>query len=154
MDDRAVGAKGGCRQATCQERDAWRLLCTLHGRVTDQLSRLLQQRHGLSLSTFAALSALADADGGTMRMQTLADAIGLDQSSASRLAARLERDGLAERGDCQQDRRGVLVLISDRGRELLADAVPTYLRALAAQLDLAASEPELAPLVARLRGGD
>src|SRR4051794_20676808 len=85
----------------------WDGVVTLHGRVENLLAKTLQRRHGIGLSEYRALCRLSRAEAGELRMQVLADLIGLTQSSASRLAVRLEPAGLTYRDTCPKDRRGV-----------------------------------------------
>jgi len=109
----------------------WQALRILQGRVDEAANRALQTEHGLSLSEYNALAALAYSDdGGHLRQQVLADAIPLNQSSVSRLVARLEKLGLTERYLCPTDRRGVYTQITDVGRATVEAARHTYLRVL------------------------
>ncbi|WP_374066513.1 MarR family transcriptional regulator [Actinokineospora auranticolor] len=50
-------------------------------------------------------------------MQDLAEAIGLNQSSVSRLVTRLEQAGLTDRVLCADDRRGIHPMITEHWRE-------------------------------------
>jgi DNA-binding MarR family transcriptional regulator len=129
----------------------WDGLAALHTRVEQRLAKALQRQHGLGLSDYRALSRLAAADQGGMRISELADALGLNESSVSRLADRLEQAGLTERCVCEDDRRGVYAFITDAGREQLRVAAPTYRSQLAAALDQAAADPALAAPVTALR---
>jgi DNA-binding MarR family transcriptional regulator len=130
---------------------AWDALAALHSRVEQQLARALQHRHGLGLSDYRALSRLAAADKGGMRIAELAEALGLNESSVSRLADRLEQAGLSERCVCEDDRRGVYAFITEAGQAQQAAATPTYRAQLAAALDAAAADPALAAPVTALR---
>jgi DNA-binding MarR family transcriptional regulator len=130
---------------------AWDALAALHSRVEQQLAKALQRRHGLGLSDYRALSRLAAAEQGGMRIAELAEALGLNDSSVSRLADRLEQAGLTERCVCTDDRRGVYAFVTDAGHARLAAATPTYRHQLAAALDAAAADPALAVPVAVFR---
>jgi len=132
---------------------AWSGVTVLYARVEQRLAKALQRRHGLGLSDYRALSVLAVGTQGGMRVQELADALGLNESSVSRLADRLEQAGLTERCVCNDDRRGVYVFITSPGRAQLDAAAPTYRAELAAALEQAAADPALAAPVAALRGG-
>lgn len=129
--------------------DMWVGVVRLHARVEHELAAALQ-RHGLGLSEYRALCHLSTADGGYLRMQELSDLLGLNQSSVTRLVARLEGSGLSRRDYCDQDRRGVYTLITDAGRERKDGAGETYERTLSAALDRAAAEG-LGPTVTALR---
>src|SRR4051794_7114952 len=85
----------------------WTRLVALHSQVARTVERALLRHCEVGLSEFLALAACAAAPDGEMRMQDLTDAVNLNQSSVSRLVARLERSGLTERRMCEYDRRGV-----------------------------------------------
>lgn len=128
----------------------WQGLRILQGQVDVAADRALHAEHGISLSEYTALAALAYSDDdGHLRQQILADAIPLNQSSLSRLVGRLEKLGLTERYVCPNDRRGVYTQITEAGRAKVEESRPTYLRVLQATLDEAAAQDE-APAVTRL----
>ncbi|MGS2642665.1 MarR family transcriptional regulator [Streptosporangium sp. LJ11] len=131
---------------------SWDRFALLHARVEAELTKALQRGHGLGLSEYRALGRLATAPAGCMRMQELAEAVGLNQSSVTRLVARLEEAGMTRRDLCSDDRRGVYSVITDEGRARLAGATPTYERSLAAALEQAGVDPDLTPLVLAVRG--
>lgn len=134
------------------DADTWERVVTLHGRVEREVAKAVQRRHGVGLSELRALRMLATAPDGELRMQDLADRLGLDQSSVSRLAARLDTAGLTRRDLCPDDRRGVYTVITDAGRALHDTASPTYREVLDRALDSAAAEPRTGALVAALDG--
>lgn len=106
----------------------WREILTIHARTACELDRELH-RYGLCASDFEVLDVLAGApgDGGcSFRVQELADRVHLSQSALSRLVARLERDGLVDRGICTEDRRGVYVAITEAGRQRHEQARPVH----------------------------
>jgi len=122
-----------------------------HARVSDTVDRALNDRFGLSLSEYSALDALSKAPGPEgLRMQALADAVGLSQSSVSRLAARLERQDLVQRSLNEKDRRGVFTSITPAGRERLNAASIVYLQTLAAAFDRAMADPNLQEIAKRV----
>ncbi|GAT68067.1 marR family transcriptional regulator [Planomonospora sphaerica] len=130
----------------------WDRFVLLYARVETELAKALQRGHGLGLSEYRALKRLAAAPDGELRMQELAEAVGLNQSSVTRLIARLEEAGLTRRDLCAADRRGVYSVITGEGRARLGEASPTYERSLETALDRAGTDPELQPLVAAVRG--
>jgi DNA-binding MarR family transcriptional regulator len=129
----------------------WDQVVTLYGRVEHELSKALQRRHGIGLSEYRALCRLAEADEGELRMQELADLIGLNQSSVSRLVNRLETAGLTRRAHCPKDRRGVYTVITEEGRAVREKAAPTYAETLTSALDSADSDARIRNLVSTLR---
>lgn len=87
----------------------------------------------LSLTTAATLATL-DRDG-PQRLSDLALHEGVTQPSMTALVTRLERDGLAVRGDDPTDRRAVIVSLTDAGRAVLVARRTRRASRLAALLD-------------------
>jgi DNA-binding MarR family transcriptional regulator len=118
--------------------DRWRGVLALHARTQCALDRALAQ-HGLCASDFEVLDLLAArrraSGGGAYRVQELAERIHLSQSALSRLVARLERHGLVERALCVEDRRGVRVVLTSKGRRLHREALPVQRAVLAQMLE-------------------
>lgn len=136
---------------TTMDTAIWDQAVALHARVENALAKALQRRHGIGLSEYRALSRLIVAEDGELRMQELADLIGLNQSSVSRLVSRLESSGLTRRAHCPKDLRGVYTVITDEGRAVQEKAAPTYEETLREALDSAASDERVGHLVAALR---
>lgn len=128
----------------------WVSVIRLHARVEHDLAAALQ-RHGLGLSEYRALCHLSTTDSGELRMQELAELLGLNQSSVTRLVARLEKAGLTRRDLCADDRRGVYTVITDEGRARKAGASETYEQTLTATLDRTAGELGLESALEELR---
>ncbi|MGA4843512.1 MarR family winged helix-turn-helix transcriptional regulator [Streptomyces sp. G45] len=115
----------------------WRDILAVHARTVCELDRELHP-HGLGASDFEVLDVLAtgepsDADGG-WRVQDIACRVHLSQSALSRLIGRLEKEGLVEREMCPQDRRGVRVCLTAKGRDLHAEVRPVQRAVLARTL--------------------
>jgi DNA-binding MarR family transcriptional regulator len=128
----------------------WCALSVLHGRIESRIERALQAGHDLSVREFSLLDVLSrqhDGEGGHLQMKQVADAVVLSQSATTRLVTRLEERGLLSRYLCPTDRRGIYTDVTAAGLALLGKARPTNNRALREALDLAALDPQLAPLV-------
>lgn len=104
----------------------WRELLDRHAAVSCALEKALQDEHQLGLSEFETLERVVDANCGKYRMSDLAGDIHLSQSALSRAVARLERDGLVERSICADDRRGIFVCLTEKGRQVYERALPTH----------------------------
>ena len=113
--------------------DTWRGLLDSHARAHGALERALKE-HDLGVSEFEVLERLAHDSEEQRRMQELGQAVYLSQSALSRVVGRLEQDGLATRGMCPEDRRGIFVCITDAGRERYDAARPAHRAALAESL--------------------
>jgi DNA-binding MarR family transcriptional regulator len=109
----------------------WRDLAALHASVHACLDRELREQHDLSPVEYEVLDRLGACSTGHARMQELAETVHLNQSTCSRVVARLEDEGLATRALCSEDRRGIYAQITDEGRKRLEVAAPTYRRVLA-----------------------
>ncbi|MGW1714538.1 MarR family winged helix-turn-helix transcriptional regulator [Streptomyces sp. NPDC002156] len=118
--------------------DQWRDILAAHARTMCEIDRVLHP-HGLGASDFEVLDVLvaeADAAAGSSdpgeqcRVQDIAGRVHLSQSALSRLIGRLEKDGLVERSMCVEDRRGVRVALTARGRELHNEVLPLQRAAL------------------------
>ncbi|MFD5538767.1 MarR family winged helix-turn-helix transcriptional regulator [Streptomyces sp. NPDC127079] len=106
--------------------DRWRDILSVHARTMCEIDRVLHP-HGLGASDFEVLDLLATetpAEGDHCRVQNLVGRVHLSQSALSRLIGRLEKDGLVERSVCVEDRRGVWVALTAKGRALHAEVRP------------------------------
>ncbi|MGX1908108.1 MarR family winged helix-turn-helix transcriptional regulator [Streptomyces phaeochromogenes] len=132
--------------------DQWRDILSVHARTMCEIDRELHP-HGLGASDFEVLDILAsgtatagpDSDSHTStgtgrgpveqcRVQNIADRVHLSQSALSRLIGRLEKEGLVERSVCQEDRRGVWVALTGKGRDLHSEVRPLQRAVLARML--------------------
>jgi MarR family transcriptional regulator, organic hydroperoxide resistance regulator len=107
---------------------------------------------GLTLSQYGLLEPLLTAH--TARVRELAHQAGITAPTATRILDTLERRGIVHRTPAQEDRRGVSVSLTERGRKHLSDHHDWLRRR---QTDfyegLDAEERALAPdLMARLAG--
>ncbi|HMN83223.1 MAG TPA: MarR family transcriptional regulator [Burkholderiaceae bacterium] len=106
-----------------------RFLPYLLNRVTSRLNvdfQLELHRRGLTLTHWRVLAFLSERDG--LPVTELAGMIAADQSTVSRALLRLEREGRIERRPAASDNRVVEVFITDAGRALFHDILPTALR--------------------------
>jgi DNA-binding MarR family transcriptional regulator len=85
-------------------------------------------------------------------MNELARLLGLDKSSISGLVDRAERRGLVARIPSAEDKRAVLVGLTDEGRSLMSRAAASFGADLTAMLDLLppSDRDALSAIVSRL----
>jgi DNA-binding MarR family transcriptional regulator len=81
----------------------------------------------LSWVQFQILARLTDAAGGRLRMTDLADGVVYSRSGLTYQAGLLEKNGHITRGADPDDERGVLVTITDAGRNLVAQILPGHI---------------------------
>ncbi|MFJ8005240.1 MarR family winged helix-turn-helix transcriptional regulator [Streptomyces fagopyri] len=117
--------------------DRWRDILSVHARTMCEIDRELHP-HGLGASDFEVLDILASGElshpGEQCRVQNIADRVHLSQSALSRLIGRLEKDGLVQRTVCAEDRRGVWVALTRKGRDLHTEVRPLQRAVLARML--------------------
>lgn len=106
----------------------WVAFLRAHAAITRRLEGELQDEQALSLADYDALFQLAQAAGGRLRMNELADSLLLTRSGVSRLVDRLALDGYVVRARCRTDARGAFAVLTDAGRQRLESAKPTHLR--------------------------
>jgi DNA-binding MarR family transcriptional regulator len=109
--------------------------------VLERLVVLARQLAATGEPSAAGASVLARLSRGPLRLTELAGAEGVSQPGMTQLVIRLERDGLVKRAASTQDRRGVLVAVTEAGLTAVRSR-----RVRRAQ--------ELTRLLARLEPGD
>lgn len=125
-----------CRvSSTKNPVDAWREMNALHAAVQTALDREMRTQHGLSAVEYEVLERLTHCDSQKCRIQELSDFLQVGQSTASRVVARLEEEGLATRAMCTDDRRGIFATATAQGCEKVAKAEATYRAVLEAKLN-------------------
>ncbi len=100
-------------------------------RLARQLRR--QDLRGLTVTLYSALVTVAAAS--ELPIGTLAEAERLPSSAATRIADRLEEEGLVERRRNPNDRRGVNLAITPAGRAVVDELRATHNAWLAARLE-------------------
>jgi DNA-binding MarR family transcriptional regulator len=81
--------------------------------------------HGLALGDLALLLELYDAPDGRLRRAELANRLGVTPSGVARQLQPLERMGLVGREPHARDARLALVVLTDTGRRIATEALPT-----------------------------
>jgi DNA-binding MarR family transcriptional regulator len=112
---------------SARELAAWKGMLAVHSRFLTRLDSELERDHGLPLTSYEVLMYIGDAEGGRLRMGELAERLLLSRSGITRLADRLERQGLIVRQRCENDGRGLFVSLTPAGRAKLDAARPAHL---------------------------
>ncbi|WP_235871244.1 MarR family winged helix-turn-helix transcriptional regulator [Rhodococcus spongiicola] len=94
--------------------------------VDSSLDKWLADTYRLGLTEFRALTFLSQASDKELRVNDLAQCVGLNPSSATRLVSRLEAKELARRDVCEDDGRGVYAVIEQHGEALLKEVRTSY----------------------------
>lgn len=136
-----VSAGQATRWLDERETFTWRALVLGGTMLADRLERNLRQAHRMSLAEYDVLARLAEAEGRSMRMAALADAVCYSRSRITHTITRLEADGLVERIAATDDGRGVTAVLTDKGMEKVAAASHTHVRGVREHMyDLASPE--------------
>lgn len=108
----------------------------------------------LALNEYDVLFTLSRCPSGWLRLNELNDNVLLSQSSLSRLVERLEKRGLVERSPAPNDGRGILIQLTETGRELQKQIGREHVRDIATLVAPAltpAEQRELLRLTEKLR---
>jgi len=106
----------------------------------DRLDEDLRHAFDISLVEYEILVRLSERDG-HMRMAALADALAHSRSRVTHTVTRMEKAGLVKRSRSDEDGRGIIASLTDKGHDLLVRAAPTHVEGVRANLvDLAQDE--------------
>lgn len=100
---------------------AWRLFFESALALLDVLDAELEQDAGLTVRWYDVLVHLEESPSG-VRMRDLAERILTSKSGLTRVVDRMEEAGLVRRVRPERDRRTILVVLTDRGRETMERA--------------------------------
>ena len=84
----------------------------------------------LNLADYTVIANLSEQPTQSMRMSDLAAQAALSASGLTRVVERLARQGLVERTRSEQDGRGQVALLTDLGRQRLAEAYPHHVESV------------------------
>lgn len=90
------------------------------------LDRWLSDAYRVGLTEFRALTLVSRASDKELRVNGLAQQLGLSQSSVTRLVSRLEAKGYVRRDVCADDGRGVYAVITEQGEGLVKEGRAPY----------------------------
>jgi DNA-binding MarR family transcriptional regulator len=116
--------------------------------------RRLEDEQSLSAQSFDVLIRLARSPGHELRMSELAAQTSLTPSGLTRSIDRLQDQGLVQRRDCPEDRRGSFAFLTPEGTALMGRAVPNHVAHIdevLSDLFTPGEEETLAALLRRLR---
>jgi DNA-binding MarR family transcriptional regulator len=108
------------------EERSWRTFLRLQARLTVELNRQLQHDSGLSLADYDVLVQLTDTREGRLRPYELQRLLHWEQSRVSHQLSRMQRRGLVERVDCEDDGRGAWIELTAPGRAAIEAAAPGH----------------------------
>ncbi len=120
-----MSSGGRPRWLTAEQQRYWRTYLRADRQLRDALDRDLAE-HGLRLSEYEILAWVSEAPYRQLRMSELADRVVQSRSRLTHTAVRLEKRGWVVREPCADDRRGVLLRLTDTGLDQLEAAAPAH----------------------------
>lgn len=116
-----------------QQRD-WRATILGTTYLMSTLSCDLEALTGLSMAEYELLVRLSEAPNREARMSELADSVAHSRSRVTHTIARLESQGLVVRARIEQDGRGVVACLTDKGLARLETAAPIHVASVRERL--------------------
>lgn len=109
-------------QLTGQEQEAWRTFLSANVQLMERLDQELQQRSSINLTDFEILSVLSATPGHRLRMSDLAREVLVSRSRLTYRVDRLAEVEFVMREECEDDRRGLWAILTDKGTAALNEA--------------------------------
>jgi DNA-binding MarR family transcriptional regulator len=130
------------------ERQAhvWQSHRKLNQELYGVLEAQLLRDAGLSAADYTVLVPLSAAPDGVLRARELGAEIGWDRSRLSHQVSRMEKRGLVAREECSVDGRGLMVRLTEAGRNAIEGAAPGHAAATQHYFFDLLSDRELATL--------
>lgn len=113
---------------TPTEMGAWRGFLETRDQLWNTLEEAMQKRCGLNLTAYELLLAVEEAGEPGLRMSDLAARLRYTSGGLTRLADKLQQQGLIERERSQADGRGFQIHLTARGRQQLRRIHVEHLR--------------------------
>ena len=110
------------------EQTLWRAMMDAAKAVERSMDTRLLATEEISSADFSVLVQLSEAEGGTVRMRELCEALRWDRSRMSHQITRMARRGLVNKLRCANDSRGIDVELTAHGRDVIERAAPDHVR--------------------------
>ncbi|MFC7587569.1 MarR family winged helix-turn-helix transcriptional regulator [Nonomuraea antimicrobica] len=133
------------------EMAAWRAFLFTSHLLERRIEEQLKAVAGLTHPQYEILVVLSEAPGQQMRMTELARDVVVSKSGLTYQVNRLEKAGLVERATCPSDERGVLAVLTERGRRCLERVAPGHVEVVRAYLIDRLSRDELHAMTSAMR---
>src|SRR5437899_679338 len=117
-----------------------------HATLTRQLSSVLVEEHGLTLSEYEVLFLLSRQPEHSMRRIDLSREVRLSPSGITRMLDRLQATGMVGKGSCSSDARVTYAVLTETGMEKLRECAPDHFAAIERLIGERLSEEEVVSL--------
>ena len=107
-------------------KTSWEQVVAAVSAIDTSIGKWLTAQHNIGLTEYRALEHISASPTHELRITELAQKLGLNQSSVTRLVGRMEDKNLAFRDTCPEDARGIFAVITDHGLETVTHIQTAY----------------------------
>lgn len=107
-------------------KTSWEQVVAAVSAIDTSIGKWLTAQHNIGLTEYRALEHISASPTHELRITELAQKLGLNQSSVTRLVGRMEDKNLAFRDTCPDDARGIFAVITDHGLETVTHIQTAY----------------------------
>ncbi|MEV0640962.1 FCD domain-containing protein [Streptomyces sp. NPDC050619] len=129
---------------------AWEVVRDASAQVVRNISRDLDEIAGIPLEWYSVITRLTEA-GGTLSQNELLQRSRFSQSGVSRLAKRMEEEGLVERRPSEHDRRNLDVVLTEHGQDVFLRVLAVHHTSVQTHFGSRLSHEEAAALTVLMR---
>ncbi|MGW5613053.1 MarR family winged helix-turn-helix transcriptional regulator [Streptomyces sp. NPDC003877] len=108
------------------EAEIWSTYRRLSRELQRAQDQQLQRDSGISAADYALLAPLSESESGVLRARDLGAEVGWERSRLSHQISRMEARGLVAREACEEDARGAMVRLTEKGRATIEAAAPGH----------------------------
>lgn len=107
-------------------KTSWEQVVAAVSTIDTSIGKWLTVQYNIGLTEYRALEHISASPTHELRITELAQKLGLNQSSVTRLVGRMEDKNLAFRDTCPDDARGIFAVITDHGFETATHIQTAY----------------------------
>ena len=107
-------------------KTSWEQVVAAVSAIDASIGKWLTVQYNIGLTEYRALEHISASPTHELRITELAQKLGLNQSSVTRLVGRMEDKNLAFRDTCPDDARGIFAVITDHGLETVTHIQTAY----------------------------
>ena len=107
-------------------KTSWEQVVAAVSAIDASIGKWLTVQYNIGLTEYRALEHISASSTHELRITELAQKLGLNQSSVTRLVGRMEDKNLAFRDTCPDDARGIFAVITDHGLETVTHIQTAY----------------------------
>lgn len=133
-----------------EEQELWRSYLGAWFRLARVLNDDLERNSGFDHLTYEIFVNLSESTTRSLRMTDLAKSVSVNKSRLTYRIGQLEVQGLVSRTECEEDGRGHMCVLTDKGFAILEKAAPHHVQAVLTNFIDAIDPSEVAELISVL----